>query len=252
MHEDGSDEENEAMMRRTPALLGMKFEDAEDREIVRKVALALGGTVLLSVVWFIAHVAHKGQFIVSFGHLLSSLLLPVIGFYGVKRQSCRLLWLFHLGNVQFAILHAVVGFILLRFTLQLYATDSKAVCSGEEALRLPPAPPGPHSHHAPLVVPTQPPLTDSYRQCVLALEEEQGDAPVRLIWWMFVTAPLWFLMIYSAYQSHEYYFRLRIRRLTARTDAEGNAVVQEREEEGMSLHPAIDPWLSRRAADAVE
>jgi len=224
-----SDDDNEGLVRRTPVLFGLRFKDEEERTLVQKVGLASAGLVALSVMWFFAHLFHRGHFFHAFGHLLSSLALPAIGYLGVKNENPKYIWIFHLGNVQFAILHAVVGFVVFKFVTELEASDPQAVCQGA-ALHLPPAPEGVNSR-PPNMIPTQPPFSDTFAQCVADMQAEQDHAPYTLLWWLFVTAPLWFLMIYAAYQAHEYYFRLRIRNLTARSgESGGMATVTEREE----------------------
>lgn len=224
--ESYSDEEEQGLVQRPPALLGLKFKDEEDFQLVRRVSMASIGLVVLSVLLFFFNLHHKGHAFEGLGHLVLSMLLPCIGYLAVKEESARLMWLFHLGNVQFAIFHAVVACIMLHLVLELEMTSPQFICRPYEPANL----------IGGAVVPAQlegeaAAAKDLYAECIAEVNEKKGHIPWKLFWWATITAPLWACMIYAAYQAHEYYFRLRVRTLMARTGegGGGTATIVERD-----------------------
>jgi len=225
-YSDGDEEEEIGLVQRPPALLGLRFRDDEDREVVRRVSFASISLVVLSVFLFLLNIHHKGHPSEALGHLIMSLILPLVGYMGVKRESPRFIWAFHLGNVQFAILHAAVACLLLSMVLRIEATSSVEVCQrfdphimrgvGESAAQM-------RADSAA--------LHQIYNACLEEVREKKAHAPWKLFWWGIMTTPLWACMIYAAYQAHEYYFRLRIRGLMARTGEAGGgtATIVERD-----------------------
>lgn len=205
-----SDEEEEGLVQRPPALLGLKFKDQEDRELVRRVSFASFGLVVLSVMLFLLNLHHKGHAFEGLGHLFMSLVLPCIGYLAVKHQSSRLTWLFHLGNVQFAIFHAVVACIMLSLVLELETTSPEAICKPYLPAQIPPQ-----------LAEEKAAATELYDTCIAEVNLKKEHIPWKLFWWFLITAPLWACMIYAAYQAHEYYFRLRVGTMMARTGEGG-------------------------------
>jgi hypothetical protein len=209
-----SDEEEQGLVQRTPALLGLRFRDDEDRQLVRKVTIASLGLVILSMILALAHHHHKGSFMHSFTHLVLAMLLPLVGYLGAKNDSPRLIWCFHIGNVQFAVFHFVVALYLFRGALGIETIDPTLACG-----RLNPG-------EVPQTLQPQQKLQVAgelklYNQCLDEVKEAQEQVPAKLFWWGAMTAPLWGCMMYAAYQAHEFYFRLRIRGLIARTNEGG-------------------------------
>lgn len=207
-------DDQEALVPRQRALMGLRFSDEQDHAQVRKVGWACVGLVVLSVFLFIAHVHHKGSGTDAFGHLLIALVLPAIGYLGVYQDSPLAIWGFHIGNIQFAVFHSVTAYMMFMLIRDLEARSPEETC------------------HALLPVEglsRDPSLHDLFESCLAAVAEKQGHAPWLLFWWAMTSAPLWSLQLYSAYHAHEYYFRLRIRKLVARTNNEGHATVTELE-----------------------
>eukprot|EP00747_Dinoflagellata_sp_TGD_P184694 gnl/TRDRNA2_/TRDRNA2_40564_c0_seq1.p1 gnl/TRDRNA2_/TRDRNA2_40564_c0~~gnl/TRDRNA2_/TRDRNA2_40564_c0_seq1.p1 ORF type:complete len:220 (-),score=27.44 gnl/TRDRNA2_/TRDRNA2_40564_c0_seq1:143-802(-) len=206
------DDDNEALVPRAHALLGLKFEDAEDRKLVGKVALACCGIVVCTMFLFFIQIIHRGHPGHAFGHLLIALALPAIGYYGVKKESSCLIWFFHLAAIQFAIFHFVVAIILVYLVSQLEEHTPQQVCLAVGD--------GYRSQ-----------FPEQFSDCVESVRKYQEHAPWLLFWWAVTTAPLWALQMYAAYQAQEYYFRLRVRRLITRPgSATGNmATVTEAE-----------------------
>lgn len=222
---EGEEDEEEGLVQRPPALLGLRFRDDEERQLVHRVVLASVGLVVLSVILFFTNWHHKGHFMEALGHLVMSLTLPLVGYLGVKRESPRLVWVFHLGNVQFAIFHACVVLFMVSLVMEIESIDNQQICRA----------------YKPKFGPTSAPVLkivqeereaeqDLYNSCLREVEEKKAHIPWKLFWWAILTAPLWALMIFAAYQAHEYYFRLRIRGLIARTNegSGGTATLMER------------------------
>eukprot|EP00747_Dinoflagellata_sp_TGD_P218497 gnl/TRDRNA2_/TRDRNA2_90737_c0_seq1.p1 gnl/TRDRNA2_/TRDRNA2_90737_c0~~gnl/TRDRNA2_/TRDRNA2_90737_c0_seq1.p1 ORF type:complete len:227 (-),score=45.11 gnl/TRDRNA2_/TRDRNA2_90737_c0_seq1:62-742(-) len=222
------DEDHEALVPRQHALLGLKFSEAEDRELVRQVGSASVGMVVCSIFLFFVSIIHKGNVMHAFLHLLVSLSLPFIGYYGVKKESSRIIWFFHIGTVQFAIFHFVVAIVMLQLVISLEARPPASICANN-------GPRPPQLREPDPMSPQQ----AAFRECEDQVQEYQSHAPWLLFWWAVTTAPLWTFQMYAAYQAQEYYFRLRVRRLITRPgaavgdsatvtevapDGEGNAV----------------------------
>mmetsp|Transcript_148478 Transcript_148478/g.262139 ORF Transcript_148478/g.262139 Transcript_148478/m.262139 type:complete len:235 (-) Transcript_148478:105-809(-) len=231
--------EEEGLVQRPPALLGLKFRDEEDRELVRRVSLSMLGLVAMSILLFVMNLVHKGHFLEGFGHLILALMLPILGYIGVLRKSPRLVWCFHLGNVQYAIFHFVMGCVMLMFVSRLESFSPEKVC----------APLNPQTQ-VPVGVIEDPAYQaevaeqkEYYLECLHDVKAKQEHTPAKLFWWMIITAPLWACSIYAAYQSHEYYFRLRMEGLIVRTSGDGHATVST--EEANQTIAGVD-------ADAVE
>lgn len=221
-----SEEEEEGLVQRPPALLGLRFRDEEERQLVHRVILASAGLVVLSVILFFVNWHHRGHFMEAFGHLVLALSLPFIGYLGVKRESPRAVWVFHLGNVQFAIFHACVVLIMVSLVVDIESVDNEKICRPYKPSLGPTAQPLPA-----VIVAEHKAEEDLYRSCLSEVQEKKEHIPWKLFWWAILTAPLWGLMIFAAYQAHEYYFRLRIRGLIARTNegGGGSATVIERD-----------------------
>merc|ERR1719498_504668 len=106
------------------------------------------------------------------------MILPAIGYLGVKRESARLIWLFHLGNVQFAIFHAVVACIMLSLVVEIESMSAEAICQ----------------HYRPMIVEApgaspaqaqadQAAAMDIYQACVKEVTAKKEHIPWKLFWW---------------------------------------------------------------------
>lgn len=228
----GEEEEDEELVPRRRILLGMKFHDEESRNTAKKVGIAsatLGGLV---VAHFIIHLIKRGRIAHAFPHMVLGLLLPFIGWRGATLEEGtpwrpRLTWIFHIGNVVFVILHAVVLIVVCIQVLQLLTASVDSMCNWETQddplLR-------PASARGPEVMPTMPPMSDSYRACRQDVETEKAHAPGLMFTWLLMSLPYWLCAAYAAYYSHELYFQLRIRELEVHREHGGGA-----DEEGRSL-----------------
>lgn len=212
-----TDEEEEGLVQRPPALLGLRFRDEEERQLVHRVSVASSGLVVLSVILFFTNWHHRGHFMEAFGHLVLALTLPAIGYLGVKQESPRFVWVFHLGNVQFAIFHACVVVFMLSLVMDIENMDNDKLCRPYKPKLATPTP----APLPPIVQEEYKAEQDLYNSCLTEVQEKKEHIPWKLFWWAVLTAPLWGLMIFAAYQAHEYYFRLRIRGLIARTNEGG-------------------------------
>lgn len=225
-YSDADEEEELGLVQRPPALLGLRFRDDEDRDLVRKVSFASFGLVIMSVLLFFLNIHHKGHYLEGLGHLIMAMVLPGIGYLAVKRESARLVWVFHLGNVQFAIFHAVVAFLMVSLVFQIESVSPVQICQEyrPEIVEAPGAPPA-------QIQADEASAQEIYQACLQEIREKKEHIPWKLFWWGVFTTPLWACMIYAAYQAHEYYFRLRIRGLIARTgeDGGGTATIVERD-----------------------
>jgi len=202
---DSEEEEVGLVRRRGPGLLGLQFKDEADHRQVQRLSLASLGIAVFSFLLFGLHLHHKGSMHHVVGHLAFSLALPAVGFVGVQFGAHRLVWLFHLGTVLFAIAHLAWGIKMLDGIAQTESDKPEDLCQSLKGFLPNPA--------APLgdgLVTTLPPWADPYRQCVDDARAKQEHAPWRIFWWTVMTTPLWLLMLYSAYHSHEYYIRVRV------------------------------------------
>merc|ERR1712216_80503 len=161
----------------------------------------------------------------GFSHLVIAMALPAVGYFGVKNESARLIWVFHLGNVQFAVFHLTVGLLLLRLVLVVETAKPEVVCARFNpevpvamGARMTPAQEVQHASD-----------TELFNACIREVAARQGQAPAKIFWWSILTAPLWICMIYAALQAHEYYVRLRVRELKVRTGF-GEAIVVAEED----------------------
>merc|ERR1719428_2561046 len=209
--------------------------------MAQRIAVASAGLAALSILHFIVHVIHRGHVVHALFHVLASLLLPALGYHALRRKSTAMLWSFHIGNVQIAVIHIAIGVLVLNMVLELEGADPRALCDtrmrGDP--RLPPAPP-PGRHGPPPLVPTLPPAGDAWAACMEAVSNEQAHAPGLLAWWILASVPLWGLTLYAAYQAHEYRFRLRVRGLSARVGEGGRATVVEGGESHLRSHAVAD------------
>jgi hypothetical protein len=220
--EDLDEEELGGLVQRPPAMLGLKFHDDEDRDMVRLISFGAISVAVVSVLLFIANLHHHGSPGEAGGHILLSLGLPVIGYYGVKQESTRLVWIFHFGYAQFAVFHAVIVMIMIHVVMEIEADPAEAVCRRYH----PPAVQAAQAGHGEVVA-----VNYLYQECLQEVAAKKANIPWKLFWWAIMTTPLWGLQSYIAYTAHEYYFRLRIRGLMARTGegGGGTAVVVERD-----------------------
>lgn len=218
------------------ALLGLKFKDDDERDLVRRVMIASASLVVLSVILYLVNVIHHGHVFEGFFHLLAAMSLPGIGYVGVKKESARLIWVFHLGNVQFALFHFIVGCLMLRVVLVVDSQQPGKICEEFNPVALGLPIPGstvvstyPGSTMPPPLQARVEAQMQVYNACLNKVKVRQAAIPGKLIGWGILTLPLWLCMIYAAVQAHEYYVRLRIRELKIRPGA-GEATIVEQAE----------------------
>lgn len=228
------DEEEMGLVQGPPALLGIQFHHAEDHKLVRRLMFTSVGLALLSVILFLANLHHKGHFLHAFFQLVMALTIPGIGYLGIKRESPRLIWLFHLSNVQFALLHAVVGCVMLLNVVEFQATAPEVLCRPYHNSVLMSHKWRPEAMDVAKLTPAQlaadeKASSDIYNVCLKEVAEKEQHMSSKLFWWGITTTPMWGCMIYAALQSHEYYFHLRVRGLTASKGGGGSVTVVESE-----------------------
>mmetsp|Transcript_117976 Transcript_117976/g.251974 ORF Transcript_117976/g.251974 Transcript_117976/m.251974 type:complete len:245 (-) Transcript_117976:107-841(-) len=220
-HEGDEDEE---LVPRQRVFMGMKFHDEESQSTARRVSVASLILGCLVVVHFILHMAKKGKFGSGIGHLILGLVLPAIGYRSATLHDAspwrpRLLWMFHIGNVVFVLVHTVVLLVVCLQVLELESASVETMCDwsrqNDPWLR-------PAMQNGPKVLPTMPPARDSYADCVRAVQEEKSHAPGLMMLWAILSLPYWGCAAYAAYYSHELYFQLRIRELSVHRDGRGS------------------------------
>ncbi|CAK0898964.1 unnamed protein product [Prorocentrum cordatum] len=112
-HFTGATDEDEELIPGKPVFTGLKFEDEDSQATARRVgyaSLALAGLALLHAM---LQAAWRHEVMNTTLHLVLGLLLPLVGYRGATldhgtRWRPRLLWAFHVGNVIFVIVHAVM------------------------------------------------------------------------------------------------------------------------------------------------
>mmetsp|Transcript_92839 Transcript_92839/g.261626 ORF Transcript_92839/g.261626 Transcript_92839/m.261626 type:complete len:247 (+) Transcript_92839:68-808(+) len=213
-----NEDEDEELVPRRRVLFGMKFHDEESRETARKVAYASISLAVLVVVHFIVHLFKKGEVARGLPHLIIGLALPFVGYRSSSLDDTspwrpRLLWMFHIGNVVFVMVHAVLLLLVCMEVSELESSPTAVMCDqsrqNDPMLR-------PALTRGPEVLPTLPPSNASYEDCVRDVESEKGHAPGLMMFWFLVSAPYWACAAYAAYHSHDLYLQLRINQLTVR------------------------------------
>merc|ERR1712224_871230 len=215
---DGEDEEEEELMPHQRVFWGMKFHDEESRATARKVAMASVSLGVLVIGHFVLHLGKKGQMRNGIGHLLIGLVLPLIGYRGATLEDgtswrARMMWLFHIGNVVFVLVHAVVLTVVVFQVMELEGASVEIMCddssSNDPWLRS-------ATQGGPEVLPTMPPSQVDPASCAEAVRQEKEHAPGLMALWMFFPLPYWACAAYAAYFSHDLYLQLRVRELTVR------------------------------------
>jgi len=213
----GDDDEDELLAPGRRVFWGMKFHDEESHAAARKVALASVSLGILVVGHFIIHLGKKGKLLHGIGHLLVGLVLPLVGWRGANLDDgaswrARMMWIFHIGNLVFVLVHSAVLVVVILQVLQAEAASVEAMCDlspdNDPWLR-PAGSPGPE------VLPTLPPKVDP-AACAALVQEEKQHAPGRMVLWMLFTMPYWACATYAAYFSHDLYLQLRVRELSVR------------------------------------
>lgn len=220
MNSDPGDEDEELVPGRR-VFFGMKFHDEESRTTVRKVSLASLVLGTLVVLHFMLHLIKRGKAVHGVLHLFLGLILPVIGWRGASLQEghswrARLLWMFHVGNVVFVLVHGVLLLVVFVQVSLLESTPVEAMCrfshsggsggGGDPML--------PAAHGGPRVLPKWPSKEASYEDCLRDARTEKSHAPGLMTTWALISLPYWACAAYAAYYSHELYFQIRIRELT--------------------------------------
>jgi len=154
----------------TTAFLGLKFGDSEEQKLVEKIGYCSVGLLAMSLILLIVHALLVGEAAHGMEHILIAITLPILGYIAVANDNHGFVWIFHLGTVSFAVIHAMKVWILF---IEVEEFEKAGVVPMEEKFRI-------------------------------------GGI---FFWWLVLTAPLFALQIYSAQLSHEYYFRLRVRKL---------------------------------------
>ncbi|CAK0841078.1 unnamed protein product [Prorocentrum cordatum] len=157
-------------------------------------------------------------------------MLPLVGYRGATLDDgtswrARMMWIFHIGNLVFVLVHAAVLVVVVFQVLQAEAASVEAMCDlspdNDPWLR-PAGSPGPE------VLPTMPPKADP-AACAMLVQEEKQHAPGRMVLWMLFTLPYWACAACAAYFSHDLYLQLRVRELTVRRGEDmGYAASDER------------------------
>lgn len=214
-------DEDEELVPRQRTLMGMKFHDEESRATAWRVSIASVTLGVLVVIHFFVHLGKKGNLAHSVGHLFLGLMLPLVGYRSATldyeaRWRPRLLWMFHIGNVLFVLVHAVVLMVVVVQVAELESASVESMCNwttkDDPWLR-------PAEQRGPEVMPTLPPEMDNYAECAAAVQEQKGHAPQLMVIWTLISLPYWACAAYAAYYSHELYLHLRVGELTVRREA---------------------------------
>jgi len=86
----GADAEDESVDARTPTFLGLTFTSHSDRDAVRKVLIAaaiLAGVQVLVFLWSVCLDHEMGALQSAFVNFICGILLPMCGYFGVKRSN---------------------------------------------------------------------------------------------------------------------------------------------------------------------
>lgn len=210
------DDEDEELIPRQKVFWGMKFHDEQSRATARKVAMASVSLGVLVIGHFFLHLGKKGKLLNGLGHLVIGLVLPLIGYRGATLEDgaswrARVMWLFHIGNLVFVLVHAAVLVVVLLQVTALETTSVESMCDFSHANRLwlrSADQPGPE------VMPTMPPDFGDSAACAEAVQQEKEHAPGLTMLWLLFTLPYWACAAYAAYFSHDLYLQLRVRELT--------------------------------------
>jgi len=214
------EEDREALMRRGPAVAGLKVADDDELFTVQRVFGASVGLFALMLLHFIVHLLHSGRFIHGFFHLITSATLPALGYYAVKERSTSTVWCFHMGNVLFACAHAVTLVVVVLMLITLMNMDVHTECT---------APAAPATTSPEYQAQQAADLAKQKAACVEKLTKAQGKAPGLVMWWFVMSIPMWGLTLFAAWHALEFYVQLRLRNLGARIEG-SRATVFEREQ----------------------
>lgn len=128
MHQADSDTDNEALVPHTHAVLGLKLNDAEEANMVRRVSGAVLGLMGLLILHFIIHIAQHGHMGHAMGHLLTAAILPAVGYVAVSQRSTKAAWAFHMMAVIASPLHAVAVTLVLVHIAKLQVEGPGDAC----------------------------------------------------------------------------------------------------------------------------
>lgn len=131
--QDEEDEDQEALVPRRPAVLGLKVADAAEEKTVQYVSYAVFGMIALFVLHFVVHVAHSGHVKHALVHLAIAAFLPALGYQAVQYRSTRLVWGFHIATIITAIFHALAFIVVLLVLIDIENSDMDVSCSSHVA-----------------------------------------------------------------------------------------------------------------------
>mmetsp|Transcript_74067 Transcript_74067/g.176378 ORF Transcript_74067/g.176378 Transcript_74067/m.176378 type:complete len:230 (-) Transcript_74067:128-817(-) len=211
-----SDEEEEVLLRRRPAFMGLRFKSEEHKDLILKLMLASAAEFVFSLMIIWAHLLNKGLLQHIFFHAIA-IFLPVIGYIGLFRGDARLMYIFEMGNWEFAIIHTAVWLIIFSRWYRVVGVDESEACS---TLAASPAE----------LMRGQP--SDAVAECMEAWRKEKDERTTLFAAWTLVTLPLWVVQMYAAYLGHEYYFQLRVQKLVMKRTGDGDQVAIVEEDNG--------------------
>lgn len=189
----GATDEDEELIPRKRVFTGLKFEGEESQATARRVgyaSLALAGLAVLHASF---QAAWRHEVLNTTLHLVLGLLLPLVGYRGASldhgaRWRPRLLWAFHVGNVIFVIVHAVMLATVVTKVMAWQGVITEQACAAvghDDACQ--------ESVDA----------TKRHYQWLMAI-------------WCGLSLPYWGCAAYAAYHCHELYLQLCIQGLTVR------------------------------------
>lgn len=186
----GATDEDEELIPGKRVFTGFKFEDEESQATARRVGYASLALAGLAVLHAILQAAWRHEVLNTTLHLVLGLLLPFVGYRGASldhgaRWRPRLLWAFHVGNVIFVIVHAVMLVTVVTKVMAWQGVITEQACGHDGAC------------------------------------QESVDATKRHLQWLMViwcglSLPYWGCAAYAAYHCHELYLQLRIQDLRVR------------------------------------
>mmetsp|Transcript_28665 Transcript_28665/g.66094 ORF Transcript_28665/g.66094 Transcript_28665/m.66094 type:complete len:223 (-) Transcript_28665:44-712(-) len=205
-----SDDEEEVLLQRRPAFMGLRFKSDEHKDLILKLMLSSAAEFFFSLILIVAHVLNNGLLHHIFFHALA-ITLPGIAYSALFRSSPRLMYIFEMANWEFAIIHSAIWLIIFMRWYSLVSQDEVEACSyyvnGE--------------------------ITDPrYARCIDDWKDEKEKRSTLLVAWTLLTLPLFVVQLYAGFLAHEYYFQMRVQKLVMKRGRDGDNVALVEEDNG--------------------
>mmetsp|Transcript_6824 Transcript_6824/g.12015 ORF Transcript_6824/g.12015 Transcript_6824/m.12015 type:complete len:223 (-) Transcript_6824:83-751(-) len=205
-----SSDEEEVLLRRRPAFMGLRFKSDEHKDLILKLMLSSAAEFFFSLILILAHLLNHGLLRHIFFHLLA-VTLPGIAYTALFRSSPRLMYIFEMANWEFAIIHAAVWLIVFIRWYNLVSQDEEQACEYYYGGQ----------------------INDSrYARCIDNWKDEKEKRSALMMAWTLLTLPLFVVQLYAGFLAHEYYFQMRVQKLVMKRSGEGDNVALVEEDNG--------------------